>query len=146
MYATGSVEEAEQFNRLTLARVGGGDDEPWRLWVAVAAYYVFVAYALKLFYDEWTLYAAHRRQFLAVGDPDMPVAARYAAVAEQIDDSQLRGDLPSYLERLFPAQILSVSRCLETADLEKLMRERQAIVLRLEAVVAKQHAAKIKKR
>ena len=95
IYATGSIEEAQEFNQLTLARV----EKSWRLYVAVVCWYIFVAYALFLFWHEWALYRTNRSQYLAVGDPDMPKTARYAAVAEQVDKST---NLLEYFERLFP--------------------------------------------
>lgn len=135
VYATGSIEEAQEFNQLTLARV----DKHWRLYVAVVCWYIFSGFALALLWKEWTLFRINKSQFLATGDPDMPPSARYAAVVEQASEEQMM-NLKQYLDELFPGAVLAVTPCLETADLEKLITEREQNILKLEAVLAKQNA------
>jgi len=135
IYATGSVEEAQEFNQLTLARV----DEHWRLYVSVVCWYILSGYSLAMLWKEWTLFRTNRSQFLAMGDSDMPASARYAAIVEQASEGQMM-NLKQYLDGLFPGAVLAVTPCLETADLEKLINERQQNILKLEAILAKQNA------
>ena len=142
IYATGSLDEAQEFNQLTLARVDSDDDE-WRLYAGTAAWFVLVAVALRLLQTEWQLFQTHRWQFLAQGDIDTPPTARYAALMEQVDPPTINAttnNLAAYLERLFPDQVRSVTPCRETADLEALVRERQLNLEKWEAVEAQRQA------
>jgi hypothetical protein len=136
VYATGESrgDATIKFNQLTLARVDQGSD---RIWAALIAWYIFVAFILYEFWHEWKLYFKNRSFFLARGDVDLPKDFRYAIRVEQIPEVY-RSDmaLEEYFERLFPNQVREATICLQMGNLEKLIAERHATILKLEAVEA----------
>jgi hypothetical protein len=136
VYATGEArgDATLEFNKLTLARVDQGSD---RIWASLVAWYIFIAFILFEFWNEWKLYFKNRSFFLARGDIDLPKAFRYAIRVEQVPE-KYRSDkaLEEYFERLFPNQVSEATICLQTGKLEKLVAERHAAILKLEAAEA----------
>ncbi|CAB9528745.1 CSC1-like protein [Seminavis robusta] len=140
VYATGDNRgnATLQFNQITLARVEAASP---RLWASLLAWYLFVAFVLYAFWNEWQLFRTHRSAFLARGDQDMPQEYRYAVRVEGIPP-EFRTDkaLKAYFERLFPNQVQQVTVLLEMTQLQKLIQERQENIEKLEQVVAFLHA------
>jgi hypothetical protein len=136
VYATGEArgDATIEFNQLTLARVDQGSH---RIWAALIAWYIFIAFILYEFWNEWKLYFKNRSFFLARGDIDSPTDFRYAICVEQVPETY-RSDkaLEVYFERLFPNQVREATICLQAANLEKLIAERYAAILKLEAAEA----------
>ena len=136
LYATGDErgDDTIQFNKWTLARVEANSP---RMYATVIVWYSLVAFILREFWTEWRLYAKNRYAFLAHGDVDMPKDYRYAVRVEQVP-TKLRSDqaLRDYFERLFPGKVLQATAYLQTQDLQKLLDERQQLILQLEAAVA----------
>jgi hypothetical protein len=139
IYATGNARgiDTEQFNLLTLARVEQGSS--WRLYVTVIVWWFFVAAVLIELWKEWVLYYRNRTEFLARGDIDMPREYRYAVCVEQVGNNSDQA-LKRYFERLFPGKVQQTASCLQTSALEELIKERQKIILKLEAATAAMHA------
>jgi len=136
VYATGDNRgnATLQFNQLTLARVEPNSNS---LWGALGAWYVFVGFCLNEFIAEWKLYAKNRYNFLARGDPDMPLEYRYAVRVEQIP-KELRNEeeLSEYFERLFPTKVLKVVPYLKVGALHKLVDKRMKECVAYEKAVA----------
>lgn len=136
LYGTGEERglATVEFNQITLARI---EENSSRLWATIFVWWMFIAYVLYLIVDEWKQFQTHRYDFLAKGDVDTPQAFRYAVKVEQIPQEYQSDDkLLNYFERLFPKQVLEASVVTETAELDKLVQERQANILKLEAAVA----------
>jgi calcium permeable stress-gated cation channel len=142
LYATGGLENAKQFNRLTLARVGANSN---RLYATVGAWWIFVAFTLYSFVEEWKLYKQHRFTFLARGDIDMPAEYRYAIRVEQVPAAMRSEEkLQQYFERLFPGKVQQVVACQQIDKLLKLTDELQAAKLKYEGAVAYAQAKPLK--
>jgi hypothetical protein len=146
VYATGEArgDATEKFNLLTLARVEA--DSP-RIWAALIAWWIFVAFILRDFWMEWKLYALNRYAFLAHGDVDMPKDYRYAVKVEQVPEGMRSDDaLHSYFERLFPSKVQQATAFLQTGNLQKLLDERKDTICKLESAVAFTEANPVKPR
>lgn len=135
-YATADERGAptEQFNQLTLARV---ETDSTRLWAALLAWYIFVFFCIKEFLAEWKLYTKLRYEFLARGDPEIPVEYRYAVRVEQIP-VELRSNekLHNYFERLFPGKVRKVVMYLQLNELQKMVAKRLTECISYEKAVA----------
>lgn len=135
-YATADERGAptDQFNQLTLARVE--KDSP-RLWGALIAWYIFCFFCIKEFLDEWKLYSKLRYDFLARGDPEIPVEYRYAVRVEQIPVALRSQDaLRDFFERLFPGKIRKVVMYLELNELQNMVAKRLTECVKYEKAVA----------
>jgi len=136
VYATGEErgDATIQFNRLTLARVKQGSD---RLWGTVLLWWVFIAFILKEFWNEWKEYQDNRREFLAKGDPDGNLDMRYALLVENIPESQQSDEaLASHFEAIFPNQVRQATVFCETEALRKKIAERQVAIENVEKAEA----------
>lgn len=133
IYATGdnSGASTEQFNMLTLAKVEKGSS--WRLYVTVGSFWLFCFFILKLFWNEWKLYYKNRMAFLANGDVD--AKCRHAVFVEQFKNNNDK-TVNKYFERLFPNQVCEVASCLQVPELEKLIKDRQQAIAKLEVTIA----------
>ena len=136
VYATGEArgKDTEQFNQLTLARV---EEESHRLWGTLLSWYIFVGFCIHEFLVEWKLYAKNRYDFLARGDPDIPVEYRYAVRVEEIPfDLRSEEKLFEFFDKLFPGKVRKVIPYLKVPDLQKLVDKRLAECISFEKAVA----------
>lgn len=135
-----SVQSASfQFTQLTLAQVKS--ETNWRLWVAVAAWYIFVGVTLDALYKEWVLYRVNYSIFLAKGDEDMPPEYRYAVRVEAVPPQhRTNASLYDYFDRLFPQKVLQASVFWYTPKLDALIEERRQTFDKIERIVATLHA------
>lgn len=139
IYATGAARglSTVQFNLLTLARVESGST--WRVWVTVFSWWIFIAFVLREFWNEWALYYKNRSHFAARGDEDMPKECRYTVRCEQVGtntDDRLR----QYFNRLFPEQVADTAACIDTSKIDACIQKRDKLLVKVESMVAKTRA------
>lgn len=139
IYASGRARglSTTQFNLLTLARVQSGST--WRVWVTVFCWWIFIAFVLREFWIEWTLYYKNKSAFAARGDEDIPKECRYTVRCEQIGQNT-DDRLQEYFNRLFPDQVVDTAACIDTSKIDACIQKREKLLVKVESLVAKTHA------
>lgn len=137
LYATGGNPDVgtEGYNSITIANIS---NRSGRLWGSLVCFYINVIILLTLIWQEWKHYLPLRYKFLATGDPDAPKAFRYAIFVENVPPEHRSSTAVfRYFDKLFPGNVASAHLFLKHTELNKLVKERQDVIVKLEAVVAK---------
>jgi Cytosolic domain of 10TM putative phosphate transporter len=62
---------------------------------------------------------------------------RYTLLVENVPEKQrATGSLFAYFYKLFPGQVVKANMCMDTAHIEKLMKEREQAIIKYENAVA----------
>eukprot|EP00980_Cylindrotheca_fusiformis_P025793 scaffold14624_cov100-Cylindrotheca_fusiformis.AAC.1 len=136
IYATGENrgDSTIQFNLLTLARVEQGSN---RMWATLVFWWLFVAIVLREFWNEWNVFAEHRQEFMAHGDPDGNKDSRYAIRVESLPQTnQTDRTLKDRFEEPHPDKVRQANVFLNIEPLEKNVAERQVAIVQVEKAAA----------
>lgn len=140
IYATAEATglQTEEFNSITLAHVSSSSP---RLWASVVCWALFILFVLHEIHVEWKEFGPKRRDFMACGDVDTERDYRYTCLVENLP-IPLRSNhaLRKYFDKIFPNQIHQANVLVHAEHLEKLVQQRQTLILQCESAIAMTHA------
>ncbi|KAG5191570.1 hypothetical protein JKP88DRAFT_251447 [Tribonema minus] len=137
VYGTGDNPDpaAAGYNRITMANITDGGS---RLWASLIFWWIFVALVLYFFWKEWQAYIPLRRRFLMEGDSDTPDEYRYTVMVEGVPPEHRSSHvLRHFFERMFPSAVASAHLCVETEEIEKVIKEQHKARDNYEKAVAR---------